>query len=244
MTPELSLRGAGRESTSPAQLCSNEHLASETAGWDGSAIMNMFVEEPHVTWFKDRPFAFSRLTDQYADALEALAIAKESEIESLPVDPGWEPIADRNPTTSRYSSYSAFLLSPLTLPLFFAIRATYRQLLRELDQQPAPRFIQCWYNIHRAGASLVRHKHPYAFIGTFSAYADGSVTRYGNSRDPGESDVVIDHARGQLLVTTGEEHWHDTSIWHNPDRPRVTYAFDIVDAGRWRRRQVFLPFDI
>ena len=209
-----------------------------------SKSIDVFVEKPRIEWAGDRPFAFSRLTDQYADALEKLAVAKESEVQSLPVDPGWEKIADTNPTTSRYSSYSAFLLSPLTLPLFFAIRETYRHLLEELGKKSSPRFIQCWYNIHRIGNSLVRHKHPYAFIGTFSAYAEGSVTRYGHSRDPDESDVVIDHARGQLLVTTGQEHWHDTSIWHNPNRPRVTYAFDIVDAERWNRRQVFLPFDM
>ena len=45
------------------------------------------------------------------------------------------------------------------------------------------------------------------------------------------------------MVTTGQEHWHDTSIWQNADKPRVTYAFDIVNAQHWNRRQVFLPFD-
>ena len=81
-------------------------------------------------------------------------------------------------------------------------------------------------------------------IGTFSACAEGSTTRYGNARDPSASDVLIEHVRGQLMVTTGQEHWHDTSIWQNVDRPRVTYAFDIVNAKRWNRRQVFLPFDM
>src|SRR5690242_13234566 len=111
-----------------------------------SGLNELFIEKPHVTWLGDRPFAFSRLAEQYAGALEELAIAKEGEIKSLPTDPRWESIAERNPTTSRYSFYSAFLLSPLTLSLFFATRETYRHLLRELRQEPSPRFIQCWYN--------------------------------------------------------------------------------------------------
>ncbi len=151
-------------------------------------LTGVFIEKPHIHWAGHRPFAMARLTSEYADALEELAISKESEIKSLPIDPRWETIADRNPTTSRYPSYSAFLLSPLTLPLFFAIQETYRHLLQALDQKPAARFIQCWYNIHRADDLLLRHKHPYAFIGTFSAYAEGSVTRYGDSRDPADSD--------------------------------------------------------
>ena len=209
-----------------------------------SELADLFVEKPHVDWMEDRPFAFSRLTDQYANALEKLAVAKENEIKLCPVDPRWEKIADKNPTTARYSSYSVFLLSPLTLPLFFAIRETYKQLLLELKENPYPRFIQCWCNIHRAAESLARHKHPYSFIGTFSAYAEGSTTRYGNSRDPSTTDVVINHVTGQLMVTTGQEHWHDTSVWYSSERVRVTYAFDILNAERWNPQQVFLPFDM
>ena len=208
-----------------------------------SRLANHFVELPHVDWKAGRPFATSRLNPRYASTLENLALTKESAIKALPISPGWEPIADKNPTTARYSSYSVFLISPLTLPLFFAIRETYLHLLQALDQQPAPRFIQCWYNVHRGGESLVRHKHPYPFIGTSSAHATGSETRYGRTRQTDESDVIVKHVAGQLMVTTGEEHYHETSVWRDPDRPRVTYAFDILNAERWNSGQVFLPFD-
>ncbi len=192
----------------------------------------------------ESPFRFSHLSPEYSDELEKLAAAKEDDIKSLPVDSGWLKIAEKNPTTARYSSYSVFLLSPRTLPLFFAVRETYWHLLRELGQKPAPRYIQSWYNIHRGVKSLVRHKHPYPFIGTFSAHAEGSTTRYGNSREPSDTDVLVNHVDGMLMVTTGAEHWHDTSLWPDPDRARVTYAFDIVDASHWNPRQVFLPFDM
>ncbi|HET7085474.1 MAG TPA: hypothetical protein VFI23_11935 [Rhizomicrobium sp.] len=175
--------------------------------------------------------------------LEDLALAKESTVCTLPVSDGWSSIAHKNPTTARYSSYSAFLLSPATLPLFFAIRETYRHLLRAIDQEPVPRFIQCWYNIHRCAHSLVRHKHNYPFIGTFSAHAEGSTTRYGRSRDTSEADVIVSHVTGQLMVTTGNENYHETSVWCDADRARVTYAFDIMGQEQWNSRQILLPFD-
>jgi hypothetical protein len=209
-----------------------------------SGQADYFVEPPRVDWKDGRPFAVSRLSTEYANLLETLALSKENVIKERPVSPGWEPIADRNPTTARYSSYSVFLLSQTTLILFFAIRETYRHLLRELDQQPTPRFIQCWYNIHRVGDSLVRHKHPYPFIGTFSAHAEDSVTRYGKTRETSDSDVIVEHATGQVMVTTGAEHYHETSAWHDSNRARVTYAFDILGPERWNSNQVFLPFDM
>jgi hypothetical protein len=209
-----------------------------------SKLADHFVDLPHVEWEDGRPFAISRLSEEYANILEELALAKENAIKTLPISPGWEPIAKNNPTTARYSSYSAFLLSPVTLPLFFAIRETYRQLLQALRQEPAPRFIQCWYNVHRVEEALVRHKHPYPFIGTFSAHAEGSETRYGKTRETSASDVIVPHVRGQLMVTTGAENYHETSVWRDPTRARVTYAFDILGPEQWNSRQIFLPFDL
>ena len=208
-----------------------------------SGIANHFVELPRVEWKDGRPFAISRLSKGYASKLENLALTKEDAIKALPISEGWEKYAEKNPTTARYSSYSVFLLSPTTHVLFFAIRETYLHLLRELNLQPAPRYIQCWYNIHRGGELLGRHKHPYPFIGTFSAYAEGSETRYGKTKETSDSDATVKHVNGQLMVTTGEEHYHETSVWGDSNRARVTYAFDILGVEKWNRNQVFLPFD-
>ena len=208
-----------------------------------STLAEYFAEPPHIEWFRDRPFAFSRLTKEYAERLEKAAIAKEEEIKTLPVSQGWETAAEANPTTARWSRYSSFLIMPVTLPLYFAIRETYVHLLQALDQKPAARFIQCWFNIHRSGHSLPRHHHVYPFIGTFSAHAEGSETRYGNSKEETEADAIMPHTDGQLVITTGPNHFHNTSTWTDPGRPRVTYAFDIVNAESWNSNQLFLPFD-
>jgi len=201
------------------------------------------VQEPRVEWNGKRPFAYARMSDEYAAILEDLALRKEAEIRALPVSKGWERGAESNPTTARFSSYSVFHLSPHTLPLFFAVRETYRHLLEAMGERPAPRFIQCWYNIHRVGHSIPRHAHTYPFIGVFSANAQGSVTRYGETREDSAGDVFVEHAPGQVFITTGPGHYHTTSSWHDEQRPRITYAFDIIDADQWKPTQVFLPFD-
>ena len=211
--------------------------------WLIMEISYKLVEGPQIEWSGKRPFAYARMSDEYATILENLALKKEAEICALPVSKGWERGAESSPTTARFGSYSVFRLSPYTLPLFFAIRETYRYLLEALGQPPAPRFIQCWYNIHSVGYSITRHTHTYPFIGVFSANARGSVTRYGETREDSENDVFVEHAPGQVFLTTGQGHYHTTSPWHDEKRARITYAFDIIDANQWKSSQVFLPFD-
>jgi hypothetical protein len=90
---------------------------------------------------------------------------------------------------------------------------------------------------------LVRHKHNYPFIGTFSAHATNSETRYGRTRETSDTDVKVGHVAGQLMVTSGEDNYHETSVWLDANRARVTYAFDIVNYDQWNSRHFFLPFD-
>jgi hypothetical protein len=203
-----------------------------------------FVEEPKVEWSGNRPFAYSRLSDEYAKILEDLALQKEAEICALPIAEGWENDAAANPTTARFRSYSAFLLSPVTLSLFIAIHQTYHYLLNEMKQQSSPRFIQCWYNIHRSGHAIPRHSHAYPFIGVFSANAEGSLTRYGETKKDSDTDVFVEHHPGQVFITTGPGHYHSASSWKDSSRARVTYAFDIVNYDQWNPNQIFLPFDM
>lgn len=199
---------------------------------------------PRIEQFGGRPFVFANLGRQYARILETVALDNEERVCALPVSPGWEAAAGKNRTTARYRSYCAFLLNRATIELYFAIRQSYALLLERLEMPRGPRFIQCWYNIHRGGESLARHSHPYPFIGTFSAHAEGSQTRYGETKEGSSQDVVLDHVDGQLLLTTGPGHFHETSVWSDGSRARVTFAFDIAEISQWNANQTFLPFDI
>lgn len=201
-----------------------------------------FLEPPRLQWHHNRPFALARLQPDYARELEALALRLEPQITSLPVSSGWESVSAENPTTARYKSYNTFLLDPRFMPLFLALRDTYRFMLQATGARAPSSYVKSWFNVHRAGQNLRRHHHKAGFIGSFAAHAEGSVTRYGGTMAPSDRDYAVDHIDGGLLVTVGHQHFHDVSTWQDPTRARVTYAFDIVGEQDWRPDRLLIPF--
>lgn len=202
-----------------------------------------WLELPHVEWHHGRPFVRARLSLEYARTLEALAHRCAPTVLALPGvhAPEHEAI---NPTASRYPHYNAFLLDGCTLPLFMAIRRCHRVLVAAIDGERRGRFIKCWYNITGAGQVIARHRHRAVFIGTFAARAQGSVTRFGLTHARDDGDHCIENHDGQLLLTTGMNHYHEVEGWNDQaHRRRVTYAFDIINASQWRTDRLQVPFD-
>lgn len=202
-----------------------------------------FVEPPQLSWHFHKPFVVTRLSPEYARELTEIALQREKQITELPVARGWKGVAGANPTTARYTSYNIFLLDPKFLPLFFALRSTYRYLLAATGAPNPPRFIQAWCNIHRENQNLHRHEHSSPYIAVFSACAEGSETRYGPFPVRTEHDRVFGHRDGQIIMTVGPMNYHEVSVWHRTDSPRVTYAFDVFETAEWDPNRVLVPFD-
>ena len=201
----------------------------------------IFVEMPHVEWRGLRPFAFARLPPSYAEQLAVLAHRLAPDLAKL--EPKAEMLPWAGPFGARFSRYNIFLLDSAYLRLFVALRLTYRALLDATKVKPRDRFARAWLNIHQAGEQIARHHHDAPFIGTFAAYAEGSCTRYGHSRERSDEDVTIPNVDGQLIVTPGKLHFHETTVWERSDAARVTYAFDIIGAEGWNPNRVQVPFD-
>lgn len=147
------------------------------------------------------------------------------------------------PYGSRFAGYNIFLLDSAFLPLFWAMKATYRTLMEAMELERRTCCIRGWFNIQQAGERIGRHLHQAKFIGTFAARAEGSDTRFGLTEKAHEDDVVIPNKDGQLLMTFGLNHYHETSEWERTDVPRVTYATDIVPAEQWSAKTLQVPFD-
>lgn len=201
----------------------------------------IFTEMPRVEWRGLRPFAFARLSRDYARQLESLAHRLAPELDRL--EPKAKMLPWAGPYGARFSRYNIFLLDPAYLPLFLALRHTYRTFLEATKAPRSARFLRAWLNIHQAGEQIGRHLHDATFIGTFAARAEGSETRYGGSSERDEDDVVIPNVDGQLVLTVGKRHYHETSCWERSDVARVTYAFDILGEEGWRANRVQMPFD-
>ena len=203
-----------------------------------------FSSAPNLVWHGRVPFALAYLPADYAAELTAVALEHEERVKQLPVTQGWEKLAATNPTSARYASYNAFMLDKRCLPLFLAVRALYRFLLNSTGKANEPRYIQCWYNVHRAGQNFHRHCHESAYIGVFSACAEGSETKFGPFPISTEHDRSFSHRDGQLLLTEGGiKNYHEVSEWRREDAPRVTFAFDIIDASDWGKKRTLIPFD-
>lgn len=206
-------------------------------------IESLFVENPRLEWHNNMPFVLAKLDKGYAHFLADLALEYEPHILTLPVHPKWARLMEQNPTGSRYSSYNTFLLHSSYMPLFGALKKTYDFYLEALQKSRRPTYLQSWLNIHRKNQKLSRHQHQAPVIGSFLARAEGSTTRYGLSKEISTDDQIFSNEDGVLLMTSGPGHYHEVSTWQNQDKPRVSYAFDIVDAVAWRSDKVLIPFD-
>ena len=218
-------------------------MDSPRALGNGEALAQspLFVDMPHVEWRAGRPFAFARLSLDYARRLETLAHRFAPALDDL--EPKEKMLPWAGPYGARYAAYNVFLLDGACLPMFLALRETYRTLLDAMGQEPRPRFVKAWLNIQQAGEQIGRHAHKASFIGVFAARAEGSETRFGTSQEPRDDDVTIPNLDGQLVVTYGHNHFHETSAWERADVARVSYAFDIVGEDGWKADRVQIPFD-
>lgn len=200
-----------------------------------------FAEPPRVEWHRKRPFAFARLPEHYARRLEGLAHQLAPEVEALEAKPDMLPWA--GPYGSRFTGYNIFLMDSAFLPLFWAMKATYLALIEAMKIERRSCCARGWINIQQAGERIAPHTHQAKFVGTFAARAEGSDTRFALIEDRMEDGIVIPNLDGQLLLTFGAHHLHDTTEWHRHDVPRVTLAIDIMPEERWTRKSVQIPFD-
>lgn len=205
-----------------------------------SDAAGLFVEPPRVE-LHHRPFAFARMSEDYAHDLADLAERLAPGLDGLSPQEGM--LAWAGPYGARFSRYNLFLLDPAFDRLLLALRATYRALVESIGTEPRPRSVYAWLNIHHEGERIGRHLHHAPFIGSFAARAEGSETRFGLTREPGSRDFPIANRDGLLIVTPGKLHYHETTPWPRRDAPRVTFAFDIVSGEEWDDRPLVLPFD-
>jgi hypothetical protein len=205
-----------------------------------SGTEDLFVEPPRIETHR-RPFAFARMSEDYAHDLAELAERLAPGLERLP--PKESMLDWAGPFGARFSRYNLFLLDPAFDRLLLALRATYRALMEAMQIERRPRLVHAWMNIQKEGERIGRHLHHAPFIGTFAARARGSDTRYGLGRARNDNDLVVPNRDGQLIVTPGKLHYHETSPWPRADAPRVTFAFDIVTREGEEPDSLRLPFD-
>jgi len=125
-----------------------------------SRLADLYVESPHVDWKDGRPFAISRLSPKYANTLENLALEKRDAIKTLPVSPGWEPIAEKNPYNCEIFFLFGISYQSTHSSLFFALAkhiCISCKRSANIHTEIHPVLVQCSSAV---GNRLSRHKHP------------------------------------------------------------------------------------
>jgi hypothetical protein len=206
--------------------------------------LSIFKELPKLEWYNDTPFVFAKLVPDYAALLAQKALEFEPEIVNFEARPLGPLQIFTNPTGARYPYYNSFLLDGDYIHLYLAARHCFKFLLNALKHENYPSFIHSWYNISQIGHRIERHTHQAQYIGSFLAFAEGSTTSYGPLKYASEKDHVFENHNGMLILTKSDmSNFHEVSEWTNPDHPRISYAFDIIDHNKFNPKSTYIPFD-
>jgi hypothetical protein len=206
--------------------------------------LSIFKELPRLEWHNDTPFVLAKLMPDYTALLSLKALEYEPKIVQLEARPLNPLQIFTNPTGARYPSFNSFLLDGAYMQLYLAVRHCFRFLLNAIEQENYSSFIHSWYNISRIGHRIERHTHQAQFIGSFLAYTEGSTTSYGPLKDSNEKDHVFENQNGMLILTKSNmANFHEVSQWTNPDHPRISYAFDIIDYTLFKPGSLYIPLD-
>jgi hypothetical protein len=134
------------------------------------------------------------------------------------------------PTSYHHRKYNLFTFPCTELQnLYFKMNKAIAQVIL-----PDTRYyIRCWVNLFEKGQHIDWHGHWRAkqktYHGFYCVNTEGEVPSYTRYRIPDvEGEVVVDSKNGLLVIGKSENDEHQSSIWQNDGKPRVTIAFDVI----------------
>lgn len=145
-------------------------------------------------------------------------------------------------TTKLFEEYN-YLMYPVpgSHALYDSIKETFHACNRHMWSGEEPEehyYIQCWLNFYRKGEFIDWHPHwPEEFNSWHGFYCvdvepDSCTTYRVQGRIPEKDDIVIPSKDNLIVLSTSGRDVHRSSEWNDPDRARITIAFDIVPANK------------
>lgn len=135
-------------------------------------------------------------------------------------------------TTKLFSQYNVLMYSyPQFHELFHEIVKMFREIYGDDGKKY---YIQAWLNVYEKGEFIDWHDHwlpqQQSYHGFYCVDVEpNSKTSYALRDD----DEIIDipSKDNMLVISKSDGDLHKSSEWHDPNRPRITIAFDIVPRG-------------
>jgi hypothetical protein len=103
--------------------------------------------------------------------------------------------------------------------------------------------MQAWLNVYRTGEFIDWHSHwPAEFESWHGFYCvdvepNSSTTYRLFGKIPEKDDIVVTSQDNLLVISRSDGDYHRSSEWNNPDKPRITVAFDIIPMSKLYERR-------
>jgi hypothetical protein len=135
-------------------------------------------------------------------------------------------------TTKLYGSYN-ILMYPYTgfYELFQEIKTTFLELANPSE----PYYIQSWLNVYNKGDYIDWHYHYPEGMKVWHGFYCVSVGDNESStlyRIPNLEEIEIKSVNNLLVIGKSDGDYHKSTEWANPNKPRITIAFDIVPKSK------------
>lgn len=132
-------------------------------------------------------------------------------------------------TTKVFNQYNLLsFVSPKIYDVYKNIQNAFNQLPKKEDDF----YIQCWLNVFKSNTELSWHHHwgkEYdCWHGFICVDAEPSITSYRIPDENGFSEIDIHNKNNTLVISKSDGDLHKTSVWNDPNRSRITIAFDIL----------------
>jgi hypothetical protein len=148
-------------------------------------------------------------------------------------------------TTKLYAQYNYFMYpNPGSHELYEKIKETFYKCLGPSKEKF---YMQAWLNVYRTGEFIDWHGHwPAEFESWHGFYCvdvepDSFTTYRVFGRIPEQEDIVVPSRDNLLVMSRSDGDVHRSSEWTNPNKARITIAFDIVPMSKLYDRKNYEP---
>jgi hypothetical protein len=150
------------------------------------------------------------------------------------------PSAQATMTTELYNKYN-YLMYPIpgAHSLYESIKETFHACNKHAGDGQEPNkeyYIQCWLNVYKKDEFIDWHGHWDPKYESWHGFycvdvePDSYTTYRVIGRVPEKDDIIIASKNNLLVISKSDGDFHRSSEWKNPDKPRITIAFDIIPA--------------
>lgn len=135
------------------------------------------------------------------------------------------------PEAKLFSQYNLFMYPfPEFHSLFKEIQDTFHAARANQNIPNKPYYCQCWVNVYEKEQFIDWHYHWLPEYQAWHGFYCVDVEPNSSTTYKLENEIEIESKNNLLVISKSAGDLHKSSEWHDPNRPRITIAFDIIPA--------------